>query len=206
VQAARQAGWVIDNDAVRQDATDLSGTAPIDRWGRSAHPERRCTAHRKNGDRCKNAARRGTNVCDFHGAKAPQVKRKARERLEEASDRLARELLRMATDPNVSESVRLSAIKDALDRGGVSAKTAVEVDVGPPKPWEQIMDGLTEVVAGPRAEFRRLRGVPDDSEAKRALGGSRRELDAPIDAEVLIDDGEASRIATTRRTLPRGPM
>src|SRR3954466_8661761 len=121
---------------------DLSSCEPIDRWARSAHPERRCTAHRKNGDQCKNAARHGTNVCDFHGAKAPQVKRKARERLEEASDRLARELLKMATDPTVSESVRLSAIKDALDRGGVSAKSAVEVEVGPLKPYEQIFDGL----------------------------------------------------------------
>jgi hypothetical protein len=137
--------------------TYLSENRPIDRWERSGHPERRCTAHRKNGDRCKNAARRGTNVCDFHGAKAPQVKRKARERLEEASDRLARELLSMATDPNVSESVRLSAIKDALDRGGVSAKSAVEVEVGPPKPWEQIMDGLAVVESGSRAEFRRSR-------------------------------------------------
>jgi hypothetical protein len=97
--------------------TNPSSNGPIDRWARSKHPERRCTAHRTNGDRCKNAARRGTNVCDFHGAKAPQVKRRARERLEEATDRLARELLKMATDPNVSESVRLSAIKDALDRG-----------------------------------------------------------------------------------------
>ena len=83
--------------------TDLSGSRPIDRWGRSAHPQRRCTAHRKNGDRCKNAARRGTNVCDFHGAKAPQVKRKARQRIEEAADRMACELLKMATDDNMAD-------------------------------------------------------------------------------------------------------
>jgi len=135
--------------------THLSEPEPIDRWSRSAHPERRCTAHRKTGDRCKNAARLGTTVCDFHGAKAPQVKHKARQRIEEAADRLARELLSMATDPNVAESVRLSAIKDALDRGGLSAKTAVEIEVGPPKPWELIIDATTEVVAGSRAEFRR---------------------------------------------------
>lgn len=88
-----------------------------------------------------------------------EVKRKARERLEAASDRLARELLKMATDPNVSESVRLSATKDALDRGGVSAKTAVEVEVGPPKPYEQILDSLAVVESGSRAEFRRSRGI-----------------------------------------------
>ena len=89
-----------------------------------------------------------------------EVKRKARERLEAASDRLARELLKMATDPNVSESVRLSATKDALDRGGVSAKTAVEVEVGPPKPYEQILDSLAVVESGSRAEFRRSRESP----------------------------------------------
>ena len=87
------------------------------------------------------------------------MKRKARERLEEASDRLARELLKMAVNPEVSESVRLSAIKDALDRAGVSAKTAVEVEVGPPKPWEQILNGMTELEGGSREEFRRSREI-----------------------------------------------
>ncbi len=102
------------------------------------------------------------------------MKRKARERLEEASDRLARELLSMATDPNVSESVRLSAIKDALDRGGISAKTAVEVEVGPPKPWEQIMDTIE---AGSRTEYRRSMGRPDNIEHSAPLVDHPRALD-----------------------------
>lgn len=171
--------------------TDLSESRPIDRWARSAHPGRRCTAHRKTGDQCKNAARLGTTVCDFHGAKAPQVKRKARERLEEAADRLARELLRMATDPAVPESVRLSAIKDALDRGGVSAKTAVEVEVGPPKPWELILDATTEVIAGSRAEFRRSHETSQDQQPgidQVRTGGIHPSPPAPVGRRSEVRD------------------
>ena len=113
------------------------------------------------------------------------MRRKAQERLEEASDRLARELLKMATDPGVSESVRLSAIKDALDRGGVSAKSAVEVEVEEPKPWEQIMSGMTQVVGGSRAEFRRSQELCEVNEKKRFVDGGQRELAVPIEAEVL---------------------
>ena len=143
--------------------TYLSENRPVGGrdWSKSSVPQRRCTAHRKNGDQCKNAARQGTNVCDFHGAKAPQVKRKALQRIEEAADRMARELLRMATDDNVADSVRLGAIRDALDRAGLAAKNAVEVEVGPRKPYEVILEG---VEAGSRAEYRRSIGRPDDSD------------------------------------------
>jgi hypothetical protein len=130
------------------------------------------------------------------------VKRKARERLEEASDRLARELLSMATDPNVSESVRLSAIKDALDRGGVSAKSAVEVEVGPPKPWEQIMCGLTSIESGSRAEFRRLQEISDGTKNRGSLGGDPRES-VPIEAEVF-DYPRGGGIPTYRPKHPHG--
>jgi hypothetical protein len=128
--------------------SDLSRSRPIDRWARSAHPERRCTAHRKNGDQCKNAAIRGGTVCGYHGGRSPAVRRKARQRIEEAADRLARELLEMAISDKVADSVKLAAIRDALDRAGLAARTAVELEVGPPKPWEQVMEGLTEVVSG----------------------------------------------------------
>lgn len=92
----------------------------------------------------------------------------------------------MATDPDVSESGRLSAIKDAVDRGGLSAKSAVEVEVGPPKPWEQIMEGLAHIEGGSRAEFRRSQRVFDGDGGKVSLGGGQPALDAPI--EVVVDD------------------
>ena len=47
-------------------------------WSRSAVPGHQCTAHRKkDGERCKNAAIRGSNVCGYHGGNAPAVKAKA---------------------------------------------------------------------------------------------------------------------------------
>src|SRR6478752_6523836 len=115
-------------------------------WSISDVPERQCTAHKRNGDRCKNAAIRGGNFCGYHGGNAPAVKAKARLRLEMASDRLARELLNMTTDPNVADPVKLAAIKDALDRRGIQAKTAVSVEVST-KPYELVFE---RIVAGPR--------------------------------------------------------
>jgi hypothetical protein len=65
-----------------------------------------------------------------------------------ATDRLARELLGMTTDPNVSDPVKLAAIKDALDRGGLIAKSSVEVAVSA-KPFELVFDSIT---SGPRED------------------------------------------------------
>ena len=92
---------------------------------------------------------------------------------------MARELLKMATDDNVSDALKLAAIRDALDRAGLSARTAVSVEVGS-RPFEQIFD---HIASGSRAESRAHRGVPGDDltewHAPALVGGkSHRHLTA----------------------------
>jgi hypothetical protein len=77
----------------------------------------KCTAHTTAGNPCRNYAIKGGNVCKNHGGSAPQVKRKARERLLEAVDPAAAELARIALNGK-SEQVRLNAIKELFARAG----------------------------------------------------------------------------------------
>lgn len=127
--------------------------------GRTPNPARICTATNRKGEPCRKTAIRGGNVCATHGGSTPQVKRAARVRLEMAADRMAKELLGIATDEDTPMPVRLAAIKDALDRAGVSAKTAVELEVTA-KPFENVLDAV--LTGGARAESRAARGIPDD--------------------------------------------
>ena len=73
---------------------------------------------------------------------------------------MARELLKMAVDENVSDSVKLAAIRDAFDRGGVGAKTEVDMSISA-KPFEQTFDKME---SGSRSAYRRSLGIADDSE------------------------------------------
>ena len=163
------------------------GGVPLD------HP-RRCTAHRQDGQPCRRYAARGANVCRVHGGAAPQVVAKARERLALAADRMARELLGIATGAE-SEAVKLAAVKDALDRAGLGAKTEVALAV---KPWEDIMGDLAGVATITRAESRARRGLPDDTPAPA------EPMDI-VDAEVVDDDAEAPECAPDADGATRTP-
>jgi hypothetical protein len=125
-------------------------------WWDEHDNQNRCVAHKKSGDRCLKISIRGARVCRFHGGAAGHVRRKAKERLELAADRMAKELLGMATGAE-SEAVKLNAIRDALDRAGLGAKTEVSVEV---KPWEQLMGDITGVATISRAEHRAQQGRP----------------------------------------------
>ncbi|MEV6621019.1 HGGxSTG domain-containing protein [Amycolatopsis sp. NPDC051106] len=148
-------------DGRHQDADDGVGDDVLALLGKPA--KRTCSARRTNGNPCKNAPINGANVCRMHGGSAPQVKAKAKARLEMAADRMAKELLRMAGADDMPPATKLAAIRDALDRAGLNAGVSVEVEL---KPFESI---LQKIAAGPRP-------------------GSVSEEDV-IDAEIVEDDG-----------------
>lgn len=100
-----------------------------------------CTATASStGERCKQPAIPGSNVCRFHGGSAPQVEEKAADRLE----RLARELL-AEFEPRIrdlldeydaaeapDEKVKIhrelrQAVTDVLDRAGEGPTETREV-------------------------------------------------------------------------------
>jgi hypothetical protein len=118
---------------------------------------------------------------------------------------MAKALLKMASDENVSESVRLSAIKDALDRSGLGARTAVDVEVSV-APWEAVMEEVAgSVVSGSREDFRRQRdGVPP---IPPALANRPAADDRIVDAEIVTPVEEfVSRLVGRDVNDTDGPM
>lgn len=63
---------------------------------------------------------------------------------------MAKQLLKMATANNISDAVKLKAITEALDRGGITVKAEVEVTA---KPYENIFD-MIEMESSSRKEHR----------------------------------------------------
>lgn len=83
-------------------------------------------------------------MCRAHGGAAPQVVAAARRRLMGASNNVAVLLLKIAEDEKQPPAIRLAAIKDVLDRAGVTVKQEVEITV---QPWQELIDGIVSEVA-----------------------------------------------------------
>jgi len=179
---------------------DPSSSGPLEKsaWDRrlAANPKQRCTAHRKNGEQCRKFAIAGSNVCRTHGGAAKQVRQAARVRLANAADRMARELLKMATDDDVSDSVKLAAIRDALDRGGISVKAEIEVTA---KPYESIFEKLE---GGSREAHRSGSPPPALADHTHQLPTANRE---PIDAQIVDDLDDDGTIDLGHYARPNTP-
>jgi hypothetical protein len=104
----------------------------------------------------------------MHGAAAPQVQRKAKERLLEKVPAMLKMLHQLASDETVPPAVRLAAIRDWLDRAGINAKTEIEISVGG---WQDVILGITSevpdeaITVGPRgyAGYAEMNGLVLDN-------------------------------------------
>lgn len=108
----------------------------------SEHPENQCTGHKKNGERCRKYAIRGSTVCRTHGGATRHVRNRARIRIENATDRLMGKLIEFAFDDSKPPDTQLRAIRDALDRGGLKPPSEVVLSQGEPAKYEQVFDGI----------------------------------------------------------------
>ena len=91
-----------------------------------------CRAKSKQSEkRCRKQAINGGTVCAMHGGKAPQVKKKARERFNDLVDPAINRLAKVIEDDDVPAASQVAAAKDILDRAGY-------------KPVEQIHDVTQE--------------------------------------------------------------
>ena len=147
-------------------------------------PRAQCTAHKKNGERCKRPPILGGSVCPTHGGSAPQVREAARRRLLAASDWLMAELLKIAKSGE-SEGVRLAAVRDALDRAGFGAQQKVHVDAVVSK-WEEMLND------------------EDDATVVITFGD---DTDTEPDTEAWVDEEPEEELlaAPVRRALPSDP-
>jgi len=173
-------------------------------------PSNKCTAHSKRtGAPCNNPPVAGLTVCRMHGGATKAAKAAARRRLDEAAERMAKQLLRIA-DSAESEAVRLAAVKDALDRAGLRPPEKVDGEVGV-KPWEAMATKVVGMSRVSREESRRQRGMSRtpalDSGSPAGAGNdhtSARSDDEIVDAEIVDDPASEPAQGCPRRSPGRG--
>ena len=88
----------------------------------------RCTAKAKStGERCKRSAIKGSNVCPVHGGSAPQVKKKAQERLDEMADKTTSDMQSILED-----------LQTEYNRADSEEKVAIAREIR--QSWVKILD------------------------------------------------------------------
>ena len=144
-----------------------------------------CSAHRKGGGECRAQAVSGTNVCRVHGGNAPQVRRRAAQRLLEASDTAAAYLVKTIEDATLPPETRLKASLALLDRAGLGVKATVDVEVGPKQeekaPWENLVTRIYHKMPQQPVDVGELKVIPpsaaDTDAAGRTAGAAPRQPD-----------------------------
>lgn len=117
--------------------------------GKNAKPgptvpdKRQCTAHNRAGKRCGKTPIVGGTVCRLHGGAAPQVAKKAAERLADMVDPALTRLLTLLT--SYDENIAMRAVRDVLDRNNLGGKQQLSVDVTLSHIAERLLKARTRV-------------------------------------------------------------
>lgn len=169
-------------------------------WWATRSPEvraRRCHAKNGTGDQCGKVAMEAQRVCGTHGGRAPAAKLAAQRRLDEASDRMVKQLLGIAESAE-SEAVKLAAVKDVLDRAMGKATTNVEIGPKPVLPYEQILNDIAGVAPITRAESGARQGMPPE-EPPALPAAEPMEIEI-VDAELIpeVPESRPGRGGATR--------
>jgi hypothetical protein len=104
---------------------------------------------------------------------------------------LVQRLLAFALDGDTSDNVALAAIRDALDRAGVSAKQALELSATTePKPYDDLLADIAGIATITRAESRAARGLPAPETPELPPPPGARALPELVDAELVEPDAD----------------
>src|SRR3954467_731607 len=99
-----------------------------------------CTAHRRDGMRCKGAPIKGATVCRLHGGSAPQVRDAARKRILAAADPVAARLIEIALNVGTETQHAIAAIIQVLNRAGVVGPAPTNEGTGGQVLWEEFVE------------------------------------------------------------------
>ena len=150
----------------------------------------RCNGHMVNGGRCKREAEPGSMVCHLHGGAAPQVRKRAAERLIMSADHVSQKLLEWLDDPAVPYRVRTEIAQDLLDRAGL---IATQVHLIIPTTDDRVLRFFEDAFSDPRNWEENPPADPTpaiESYATSNLDHHDAEPDEHIEAEIAESHGE----------------
>ena len=162
----------------------------------------RCVGtYKYNGEQCRRVADDGSVVCDQHGGAAPQVRRRAAERIAVTADEAAQKLAAWMDDAAVPFQVRAKIAQDLLDRAGLGAAQVHKIMPIVEDPIEAL---FASILSDPEGTY-----DPVAIEASKALEAKQAyeladligtfDEDDIVDAEIVEDDLDDGVVVPIRR-------
>jgi len=147
-------------------------------------PVVRCTATKRDGERCGRWSIRGGTVCKVHGGQLPNVIDHANAVVESARLRIygmaddAAEVMNELIQPGIPDALRLKAAESILNRAGLKDSVDINVEVTHnEKPSEGILKSLA--IMRERNEEAARRKAAEEAEEEEIL--EAEEIDEPED-------------------------